>query len=264
MLGIRYGHWSDNVASQATVTATPADPAYPAAWATDLDPARPAKLSAGTGAFVFTFPTPQRVDAVAIIHHNLSPGLDVEVQGGAPDFASPAFNHPITIPPYRPDGFCVSPWLDLTTLPGYTPAGQLAWRVAINNNPVPAAIGEIVLLSTLRSLDRNPQWGFVDTENHPLIEHATDFGVVTIYEFGTLTRTYSGQIIASDPGAAELRTLARDARFRARPWLFVPDAAVNEAWLVRFTQMPQARTHQVTNANPMLWTVEELSRGLPL
>jgi len=265
MLGIRYGRWSDNVAPNATVAAYPPDAAYPAAWAADRDPARPSKLNAGTGSFVFTFAAPQRVDAVALIHHNLQPGLAVFVQGSNDNFGSTAFSAALQIPAYRLDGFPVSPWLDLTTLPGYTATGCTEWQVYVQGtNPVNVAIGEIVLLSHLRSLDRNPQWGFVDDENHPLIEHATDYGVVTTYEYGTLTRSYAGTIIASDAGADELRALARDVRFRSRGWLFIPDAAVNEAWFVRFTSMPQVRTHQMINANPMTFAVEEISRGLPL
>jgi hypothetical protein len=260
MLGIRYGHYSDNVAPAATWSASAPDAAYPAANVADRDPSRPAKLSAGSGYFQADFASPTRVDLVALIHHNLQPGLDVRIQAPAS-----ALDVPIVIPAYREDGFPVSPWVDLTAAPGYSAAGFARWVVnVVGANPNPVAIGEIVLLSHIRQLDRNPQWGFSDTENHPLIEHATDMGVVTAYEVGTLTRTYSGQIIASESGAAELRALARDARFRSRGWLFIPDAAVNDAWFVRMLPGPQVRTHQVTDANPMAFTVEEIARGLPL
>jgi hypothetical protein len=265
LLGIRYGQVSDNVAPKATITATAPDAAYPAANVVDGDPAHPSKQTGGAGAWAFQFPAQQRVDAVALIHHNLTPGLDVRVQASNDGSAWNAFDAAITIPPYREDGFCVNPWRDLTSAPGYTPTGFAYWRVVVmGTNAAPPALGELVLLSHLRTLDRNPQWGFHDTEDHPLIEHKTDLGVVRIYEYGTLARTYGGQIIASAAGARELRTLARDARFRARPWLFIPEASANEAWWVRFTGMPQDQTHELLDANPMLWTVEELARGLPL
>jgi len=254
------------VAPKATVVANPVDAAYPAAWAVDLDPSRPSKLAAKQGWWDFTYAAPQRVDAVAVIHHNLQPGGPLFIQGSNDGFATVPIASGIVVPAYRADGYPVSPWLDLTVLPGYTTTGFTTWRIAYYgaDNPTPPAVGEIVMVSHLRSLDRNPQWGFAETENHPLIEHATDLGVVTVYEYGTLTRTYTGQIIASEAGATELRALARDARFRSRGWLFIPDAAVNEAWFVRWLGMPQSRTHQITDANPMAFSVEEISRGLPL
>jgi len=264
MLGIRYGHGSDNVAIAATLTASAPDAAYPASFLADGDPAHPAKLTTTSGYWQFDFGAAQRIDLVALIHHNFAPGLNVRVQAGADGTTFP-FDAAITIPAYREDGFPVSPWRDLTTLPGYTTGGARYWRIAVvGANSTPCALGEVVLLKTIRTLDRHPQWGFVDSENHPLVEHVTDLGVVTIAEYGTLTRTYSGQIIASEAGAAELRAHARDVRFRARGWLFIPDAAVNEAWYVRFRDMPQLRTHTMTNANPMTFSVEEIARGLPL
>ncbi len=268
MQGIRYGRWSDNVAPLATsITAIPADPAYPATWIADRDPARPSKLadiSGTTGQFDFVFGSAQRVDAVALIHHNLAAGLRVDVHGSANNYTTIPLVASLVVPSYRLDGFCVSPWLDLRQTSGYTQSGYTYWRIVFPPTTPAPAIGEIVLLSHLRTLDRNPQWNFVDSENHPLIEHATDYGVVTTYEYGTLTRTYTGTIVASDVGAVELRDLARDARFRSRGWLFIPDAGVNDAWLVRFLAMPQLRQHQVTNANPMTFSVEEISRGLQL
>src|SRR4051812_42948013 len=204
MSTVAYGRSSDNVAANATVLASAEDATYPATFLVDLDPAKPAKLTTTTGSWTFTFAAAQRVDAVALIHHNLTAGLEVRVKASADNFATTALNTTITIPAYREDGFPVSPFVDLRAVSGYTTGGYQYWRIHIvGTNAAAVAIGEVVLIATLRSLEVNVAWGLQDSEEHPIVEHVTDFGVVTVYEYGTLLRSFVAMVQdTTDAGAA--------------------------------------------------------------
>jgi hypothetical protein len=263
---ITYARPSDNVAGSATITASADDAAYPAANLADLIASKPAKLTGTSGNWVFAFSAPQRVDLVALIHHNLTAGLDVKIQGNATNaWTSPTFSQAITIPAYQEDGFPVCPFLDLTGLSGYSTSGFQYWRLLINAaNAAAVAIGDVVLAALKRTLEVNVSWGATEEEEHPLIEHVTDYGVSTIYDLGTKRRRFAGQTETTDAGLASLRSLYRDARGRARPWLLVPDPSVNEAWLVRFQETKQQRALVFLNANQLAFNVEEVSRGLAL
>src|SRR5688572_21071481 len=107
---IQYGRPSDNVAPNATTVAASAEDAtYPASFLVDLNPAKPAKLTTATGYWQFTYSAPQRIDAVALIHHNLDAGLEVRIKASDDGFATDALDTTITIPAEREDGFTVSP-----------------------------------------------------------------------------------------------------------------------------------------------------------
>lgn len=267
MANILYARASDNVAALATtITASAADAEYPAAYLVDLNPAKPGKLTTTTGSWVFAFASARRVDVVALIHHNLTAGLEVRIQGNATDaWGSPTFNQQITIPAYHEDGFSVCPFLDLTGLAGYSASGFLFWRVVVVGvNAAPVAIGEICLIGTKRTLEVNVSWGAQDGEEHPIVEHRTDHGVSTIVDLGTKWRTFAGEIDGTDVAFASRRSLFRDARGRARPWLFIPDPSVNDAWFVRFQETRDARGMMFLDRNLLGFPVEEVSRGLVL
>ena len=51
----------------------------------DGNPAKPAKLTTTTGAWRWDFGGAKQLDVAAIIHHNLTAGLNVRIQGNATD-----------------------------------------------------------------------------------------------------------------------------------------------------------------------------------
>ncbi len=262
-----YSRPSDNVAANATITASAADAAYPATNIADLNPAKPAKLSTTSGNWKFAFGAVQRVDIVAIIHHNLTAGLEVRIQSSAvSDFSVLQVNELITIPAYHEDAFPVCPFLDLTDKTNYSASGHQYWRVLIVGvNAAPVAIGEVLLITTKRTLSENISWGDVQEEEHPVVEHRTDHGVSTIVGLGTKWRTVSGEIDATDAGAAALLSLKRDARGRAKSFLFVLDPSVNDAWMARLVNPKLPRQSVAVNRSLVQsLAIEEISRGLPL
>lgn len=269
MANLLYARPSDNVAPSAaviTASAPDADPDYAAASIVDLDPAKPSKLTTTTGNWVFDFGTAQRVDVAAIIHHNLTAGLEVRIQGHATDaWGAPSFNQPIVIPAYHEDGFPACPFLDLTTLAGYSAGGFRFWRlVVVGTNAAAIAIGEVLLLALKRSVEVNLSWGATEEEEHPLIEHRTDHGVSSITGLGTTWRELAGDLDTTDAGWQSVRSLRRDARGRARGWLAVPDPTLNDALFVRFLETRGGRVFTFLDRNGVAFRLQEVSRGLPL
>lgn len=255
---------SENIGASASITAragSTADPNYPVANLVNLCPAIPGKILQTAGGWDFDYGAPVALDGIALIHHNLTAGLDVRVQ--AHNLGNPVeeFERAITIPAWDVDGWSVSPWIDLRDAPAYrfwTP-----YVVGVNAGPV--AVGEIVMASTLHSLPTNLAPGFTEGEDHAVIEHRTTSGVSFIYLVGARSRVQTGELPAvTDAGAEAVRDLLRDAGGRGRPFLVVPDPDVNEAWFVRSTTSRFSRQRFKVDVNRVPFALEEVSRGLKL
>jgi hypothetical protein len=262
-----YGRYSDNVVPGATksVQSGSGDADYPAANLGDLVPAIPAQLTTTTGAWKLQFGAAQRIDIVAIPHHNLDAGLNVRFQGNAADaWGSPTLDAAFTIPAYRKDGFPYGAWIDLTAVAGYSAAGFQYWRlVIVGVNSQAIKIGELVALSEKRTLNPNISWGAKRKDERPLIENVTDYLVSTIYDLGVTRRSLAGDVDTTDAGLALIRSWWEDTRGRARPFLLIPDESVNDAWFVRWGGSLDP-TLQITDRNTIPLDFQEVSRGLYL
>jgi hypothetical protein len=244
------------------VTAADADPAYPPANLIDPNPAKPAKLTTTSGAFVLDFGVPVEIAAAAVLYHNLDHDTDVTLAWNASDaWGSPAGDQLLIVPGKTEDDWTVSPWIDLGD-----PMSARYWRLTIGDaspNPDPIVVGRLVLLSTLRTIDTDVRWGEEEAEEHGLIELPTALGVETIYALGGKRRRFAGELTLSNPTAAEFIALTRHAHGRVLPWLLIPDASVNDAWIVRFDENRWSRVREVPDINNFPFRVQELSRGLP-
>ena len=112
-----YGKPTDNVASEATITAQSGtvDTEYPLANLVDENPAKPAKLTTTTGRIMFDFGSAQTIQLIALIHTNLDAGLTVKIQANATDsWGSPSVDLAITIPTVPADSYPLNLWLDLS------------------------------------------------------------------------------------------------------------------------------------------------------
>ena len=148
-MNVLYGLPSQNVASLATWTATPEDSAYPAANLVDLNPGKPSKLTATSGSWVGDFGATQRVDIVALWHHNFDAGLTVLWQGNDSDsWGSPALSEAFVIPPLPADRYPRCPFLDISPLMQGSPAGYRYYRLSVPSaNSAYLAIGDLWLAS---------------------------------------------------------------------------------------------------------------------
>lgn len=266
---IAYARPGDNVAGQATVTASAEDAAYPAANLVNLDVSNPAKLTTTSGGWVLNFGSPGvALAAVALLNHNLDAGRRVLLQGNDSDaWGAPSFEQAFTVPADEVDGFSVNPWLDLTLGSPASPA-YAYWRIWVDEaNSAPVAIGEVVLVTALRALpdDFQVAAGLQESEAMPDIVHESSFGGRTAYGVGAKWKVWDGGM--SITVADDHWQLARAARGRTRPWFFVPDRDVNAAYLVTFDWSgPEFITKRVIGAMVAIpaFRLREVSRGVPL
>jgi len=256
---------TDNIAASGTlaVQSGTEDTGYPAANLVDLNPAKPAKLTTTTGAWRWDFGSATAIDVVAIIHHNLTAGLNVRIQGNATDaWGAPTLDQAITIPAYRSDGFPINPFKDLTAI---APRSFRYWRlVIVDANTVPVQIGEVWLGATKRLLTVNIRWNYEENDDQPLIEHITDFRVKTVYAYGVSIRRYVAQLTTTNAGAAEIYDWWRSCRGRAHPMLIALDGDVNDCMMARFNMTYLKSNREFTDYNPIELDLIEVSRGLVL
>jgi hypothetical protein len=256
----RYALPSDDVAGTASgVVASAEDPEYPAenlVAPTNTGhlnlPSRPAKLVSTSGTWTVSFASPVTLRAAALIYHNLDAGLDVTLEpGGGTPIA-------FTIPAHPEDGWPINPWVEFDAQTSAT------WVLSINEaNSLDVDVGRLLLIENLKQLDTDVRWGVEETEDFPLIEHATELGVETLYELTGRRASFVGELKVRDYEAPSLISLARSARGRIQPWLLIPDEDVNRACLVRFVESAWSRTRETVNFNTFPFRVKELSRGLP-
>ncbi len=269
MAHLLFGHYSDNVAPNAVVSlgSGTEDADFPLVNVADRDPSLPGQFTTTTGRIVFDFTNPQRVDVAAIIHHNLTAGLtNVKVQANATNsWGAPSFSATFTIPAYHRDGMPVNPFIDLTVQAGYSAGGWRYWSIVVADvNAAAVKLGEIWLGNLKRTLVRNIEWGAEESDEWPSVVHVTDFGVKTVYPYGTKQRSLSGSMKTTDAGLAALLDFHRDSFGQARGVLIVPDPEVNDALLARITTPRIAFKRLFLDLNEVGLSVEELSRGLPL
>jgi hypothetical protein len=271
----KYARASHNIAPLATVTVQSGveDTLYLAANLTNLNPAKPAKITGTDGAWLFAFDTAVCLVLVAIIHHNFTTGTTtLRVQANTSDsWGSPPLDVEITIPADDADGYPRNPWVDLRdTLPDAEDRTYQYWRIVVadNDDETFIGIGEVVMTDEGLEFERNLQPGMGEEEEQPIVEHRTDHGVSTIYHLGPKWRTWKGELVLETPAAmAAFRALYQDAHGRALGFLLIPDptgADCNDAWFVRFDSTKYASARVMRNLRRHEVGFEEVSRGLYL
>jgi hypothetical protein len=260
--------YSDNIAPSATasVDSGTADTDYPIANAVDYNPAKPVKLTTTTGSFLFDFGVATRQDVVALIHHNLTAGLNVRYQMNATNaWGAPTVDAAFTIPAYREDLYPVNPFIDLTGVSGYSASGFRYGRVKVTGtNAAAVAIGEIVIIGTKRTMSLLN--GTVEvSEERKIVEHSTDYGVATIFDLGVTIRHMKGRVTNTAAQLSALESQWRSSRGRALPWLLVPDSTVNDAWFVRWSDAMKVIAYpDISTKAQFPFAVDEVGRGLYL
>lgn len=259
-----YAHHLDNVAPLSTVTASAEDSAYLAENLIDRNPGKPAKLTTTTGGWVGAFAAPTVVQAVALWKHNLDPGLEVLFQMNDEDaWADPPLSVAIPIPAIPEDDYPFDPFVDLRDAEGYDEYGYLYYRLWVPSaNTAPVAVGDLWLASELRQL-RYLQDPVDVEEEHPVIEHRTDFKVSLIYDRGVRLRALSAEGFCDASEEAALWSWYRACRGRARVGLLIPNDQVNDAWFMRFPE-GSLMTHAQCDQRTFGFKALEVGKGLPL
>lgn len=250
-------------AGTVTTSTSDEDPEYPAenGFAASTSghlnlPSRPAKLTTlGPGYWEKSFDSAITIKAAAVIYHSFDQGRDVTLEIGT---GTPSTSIPIPIPAPYSDGFPVSPWVE------FDEVTVDVVRLSVNEaNSQLLQIGRLLLLAEIRDLENDVRWGEEETEEHQRIEHATMFGVETVYDMGGKRRAFNGELALMESTCGDFIDLFQKARGRVRPWLLIPDAGENNAWFVRFEDPGWSRTREMIEHNIFPFRVREVARGLP-
>lgn len=261
-----YQYPSDNVAgaySTIGVNTGSEDPDYPAANLVDGRPGRPAKLTTGDGSWVLDFGAPQRIDLVALGPHNLAAAT---LEGHSANvWTAPDFAADFVIEAPSADGHSRNAWLDLTQVPYYSASGFRYWRLVVSTGSggPDAAVGEVWLSAALRTMPRAYALGFTVSEVAPSILHRTEFLVPMVYALGSRERRLALTFRLTEAGAATLREWYRAMQGPGLTGLFVPDAAVNDAWWVRHAG-EYAEDVAYRDVRDVKMTLIEHASGVPL
>lgn len=274
-----YQHLSDEVGRNATSrtietgAVSPEDENYGPDNLVDENPAKVAKIDATTGAWLFAYNAKQPIELAALIHHNFDATADngtlsVRLEGNDTDvWTSPSFSAEFTIPNWFASGtrrWPVNPWLDLTGISGYDPAGWLYYRLVVENNSEDLQLGQVWFGETIRRFDPDLRWGPVDSPVKPQIENSTSFLVDTIYPRGTTRWAREADLMATDEMSAALELHWYDVDGRAHPWLLIPAGPIasDRAYLVRYTTTQRQMQWNFEHQHDMRLGFQEVGRGL--
>lgn len=248
-----YAKPSDMVTGSATLslTAGTANASYPLTNLQDLRPDKPFKATGTAATIRATFGAGKALQAVGFIHHNLH-GLTVTVTNN-----NSMASQNLVMPAIGDDSYPVNGWLNIAAVT--TSATQ--WNFAITGAAANVAIGELILVETLRTADIT--WGVTHADRHPIIEHRTEYDVSLIYDLAVRTRLFTANVVRESERSA-ITSLHRGAKGRVTPFWFVLDSDVNDATMVRFAgiELPWERAQPRESRTTL--ALEEVSAGVAL
>lgn len=221
-MGVLYARYGDILTGDTvTVTAGTENSAYPKEQIIDLKSRSMGRFTGTSGTYRRTFggtTTP----AAAIFLNTNATAIQLTNNSG--------LNQAVTIPSTPEDGLPIDPWIDLR---GLANVAGTQFNAALTG-PAGVGLGEFLLVSSLRTL--YALWTqALEDERHPGIHHETDAGVALDYGFGIRARR--GRLTFRDEdGRAQFLSLERSQRGRLRPWVLIPNHALNDAMLVLFDQ----------------------------
>lgn len=258
---ITAGTWSISTGTART--------GYPLTALDDADPSAPFWANETTIRIVKDLGSALRVDRVYIFAHNFvnAAGLRLQMHT-ANSWGAPDVNIPITIPTPYEDGFAYHLTVDVAT--AYPTVGDRTKRylsiVNTSANTLTCAIGEVWIVASNRQLTRNVRWGMTQPRHRMTAKSTSKRGVASVYDYGTIERSFSAQIPATPSDYNDLRSLEADARGNSLPFpvIISPNdstARLAEPMYVRFAQSVTEAPLQFTNYVPVTFALEELGRG---
>jgi hypothetical protein len=271
---LKYARPSDIVTALAVITCSQAvstETGYGLPALYDGIPARPCKiLSVGPARVVYDFGSARRIDAFALPNHNLAAGTVCQVAMNATDsWGAPTVNASMTVGAQRLDGHRASPWVDLTTVAGYTTSGLRYLSLNVPAQSVEIKLGETLAISELRRFSQWTQFGTRGITIPFLESLTTEYGVQRVYRRRVSQRTFDYRLKGNAADVNDLRSLMEDAGGLALPWFVVADSDVETdgGLMVRFTKDTAARlqaSEEWFDLDEIRVAVEELSRSIPL
>lgn len=217
------------------VTAAGTDTDYLAIWATDGRPGRPYRSDTTT--FSLTIQnTSGEVGMVVVANHNLDPGKLLTI-----------FSTSFTVSTETPaDGIPLNPFF-LRTPANTTTLTIGSTSSANSTNPV---IGEVLagkyrtLTRGVRLADHNFAW------QQFAADPQAEFASVMPYDKALAQRTLTGSAVVNNSELEDLKNWFRSQRGWSKPSVIVPDASVNDAWVVSL------RSFRYRKLDNELWEVQ--------
>ena len=216
-----YGLPTDNLAPSATISLTAGAPnaSFPLTQLYDLKAYKVFKATGTSCTIHAVFGVAKTLQAIALIHTNLN-GATITITNGA------GLNVTMTAPTLGEDGHRLDSWKDLR---GVALTTSTTWDIAITGAAAAIAIGELVLLETVRTLPivwdgQAPE----ETESHPTSPGLTDYGVSLPYGFGVRAGSKAGTVLPDTYRSAVL-SLKRSAQGSLKAFLIVWEDSVNDA-----------------------------------
>ena len=261
-----YTRPTERLGGTVAVQSGTAPEGYPPENLDDGLPSKPAKLAETTGAWTRDLITATRVDFCAVIHHNLTAGLNVRLQGNATDvWTAPTVDVPFTITTPHIDLFTKNLWVDLTqAVPVLANRTMRWWRlVVVAANAAPIIVGEWAMYTTVRNFGiRNISKGSKRTTWRPSVTHETDLLVRRSFDLGTTIRAVTVELEATTSTQTDVEAWRRSAGGEVVPFVIVPHREEDEAWFVTFLEPEFSWTREHRNYNPMTLQFQEVTRGL--
>lgn len=203
----------------ATVTGG-ADTNYLDDWLCDGRPGRPVRATDGSPTWMITN-TAKTVSLLAVCNHNIDAAETITITGD--------ISTTLTGPALPANGIPLNPWVAVSE----TSTDELT--LAIVGNSVDVIIGEFVA-GKKRTLERSLRIRPTFTQSYGVLAHGAEFDSLLPYDKAVVARTLSGTVIVTDSGLADIQAWVDSTRGGARATLIVPDADVQDAWLVTITE----------------------------
>lgn len=229
--------------SATTFAMTNEDADYPAENLGDGNPANVAKSTTTSTTITITTASSSVVVA-ALINTNAETAT---VNGAS-----------VTIPTAELDEQRLHGWLDRRTA---ALGPTTTWTIALSRASGVVWIGAIPLLTAVSEL--NLKYGLEQGRRRPGdIQIQTRLGSIVRHGSQIRTRWAKG-VVDLIENEATLKQLEASAKGAILPFLFIPDEAVNDAWLVSFAANDFRWSYPDYDVRPIPLAFEELSGGPP-
>lgn len=244
-----YGHYLDNKAWNATVTAD-ATPLTNYANQTLVSAIPSARVRYGTGTVTvtLTFGSAVTADVMALPVSNLQ-GSVLALTNGA------GLNEAITLPTLPANR------IPKTAIKEFASSSSTVWNLVITGNTEDVILGGGFWLGAKRTLDRNFRYGWREIEEQPGEEQMNDYGVEYVPFYETQIRRVVCDFKLSATGVDQMKAWHQDGR--KRPSLFWPDRTINDAYIGRWASGLEMAREFPTFA-PLTMTFAELCKGKPV
>lgn len=197
-----------------------ADTNYQDEWLVDGRPGRPVRGTSGTVSWTITNPS-KTCSLAAVCNHNVDASRSITLSGG--------LSMTLTGPALQANSIPLNPW-------GTVSESSISTQtIAISSNSVPVVIGEFVV-GKKRSLERTLRVKPTFSQRYLVTSHEAEFDSLMPYDKAIVARELTGEVIVTDAGLADIQAWVDSTRGGSKLTLIVPDADVQDAWLVTITE----------------------------